>query len=245
MAPEGVSWANLANENNAKGTRRRGAAAGANWRRGPVRVRPEEGDVMTWQRGGPLEGRRVIYTRKAVTSPGGTTRYGTWVPVFDEMGDYGGPYANAANLIRGDAGARYARNLAEFNNLRRAEARERDPSYPTRQQNQLVSEARDVLERLAARGRLRPAVMRGVASPPPSRSRSRSRSRAREHPNVLAAAGVGTRRRNRSRSRSRGRSRSRSRGRGAAAGGQNRGRNHGRGGHSTRGRGGRGGRGGR
>lgn len=236
----------MANENNAKGTRRV-----ANWRRGPVRVRPEEGDVMTWQRGGPLEGRRVIYTRKAVTSPGGTTRYGTWVPVFDEMGDYGGPYANAANLIRGDAGARYARNLREFNNLRRAEARERNPSYPTREQNALISEARDVLDRLAARGRLRPAVMRGVASPPPTPGRSRSRSRAREHPNVLAAAGVGTRRRNRSRSRSRGRSRSRSRGRGAAAGGPNRGRNHGRGGPGGRGgrgghgtRGGRGGRGG-
>jgi hypothetical protein len=236
-----LNWGALADEmyERDKAAAARAPTTTRDWRRGPVRVRPERGDVMTWQRGGPLEGTVVIFTGRE------------WVPAVDPEGDYGGPFESEEDLLEGPNAARYQRDMAELNAARRNYY-----GMPTRSQDKRISNAIEIIQRLQRRDRMRPpspgrrnraaATRRGSpvmpAAPPGSptegaRALARMTRRhtgsaeriARMRRRNMMEGAEGERRRSRSRSRGRGRSRSRDRGAAAGASGRRHSRNRGRG----------------
>jgi hypothetical protein len=142
IAPEGLSWANAANENNAAAGVTRRSPSQNRRASGPAVARyvppsrrnrgaaPKNGDT----RGEGAE--MMIFTTDPIILANGTRVRGHWVKAIDPHGDYGGPYSDLMQLF---GNPRWEADMA---NIRRDRERAAAPTRRSRSKSRSRSRSR-------------------------------------------------------------------------------------------------------
>jgi len=115
-----TSWANMMNESSERKRKNRHATRRARGEGSRTASPVRSGD--TKKVGNVLK----IYTTKPIILASGKTVRGHWVTAVDPHGNYGGPYANAREMLNNPKFKSNERNL-EKNRTRRSSSRSRRP----------------------------------------------------------------------------------------------------------------------